>query len=317
MTDRQEETIVALSTPSAESAVALIRLSGNKCFGLASKCFGKDAKELKARKACYGRYASAKGDLLDDVIFTLYKAPHSYTGEDMLEISCHGNPFIIQNIIDDLILRGARAAEGGEFTRRAFCNDKMDLSQAEAVGLLIGARSARALKAAQMQLDGELGKRIGAFSQRLLDVCALLEAYIDFPEEEIEQQSAEEIAQRLEKLSAEIKSLAKTSKYSALVHGGINIVIAGAPNAGKSSLLNALLGSDRAIVDSRAGTTRDYIREQAVFGPHRVNLTDTAGLRDASDSIESRGVEKAEEKIKKADLLFFTLDASCPPPRPA
>ena len=312
----KQDTIVALSTPSAESAVAMIRLSGDKCPMLASECFGKEISSIEARRAYFAKYISTEKDVLDEVVFILYKAPHSYTGEDMLEISCHGNPFIIQNIIGDLIRRGARAAEGGEFTRRAFCNDKMDLSQAEAVSLLIGARSSRSLKAAQMQLDGELGRRIGSFSQKLLDICALLEAYIDFPEEEIEKRSSDEISKNLDKLSGDIRSLASTSKYSALVHGGINIVIAGAPNAGKSSLLNALLGSERAIVDSRAGTTRDYIREQAVFGPHRVNITDTAGLRNAKDNIESRGVELAEEKIKSADMLFFVVDSSCQPPEP-
>ena len=302
------DTIAALSTPTGESAVALVRLSGGECPRLAREIFGRN--EIPPRAAHFGRYKNIAGNILDEAVFTLFAAPNSYTGEDMLEISTHGNPFIVQNILEDLFARGCRAAEPGEFTRRAFMNDKMDLSQAEAVSLLISARSGRSLKAAQKQLSGELGARIDGFSEELVSISALTEAYIDFPDEDLPPEDKENIANTAKKLVGEIQRLIDTSKYSPLVHQGINMVIAGAPNAGKSSLLNRLLGQNRAIVSPVAGTTRDFIKEKIILGPHAVNITDTAGIHKAGSDIEALGIEKAVERIEACDICLLALDTS-------
>ena len=300
-------TIVALSTPTGESAIAVIRLSGNACQKLALDVFGKD---LSPRKSVYAQYKALDGNVIDDVVAVLFKAPFSYTGEDSLEISTHGNPFIVQAIIEDIIARGVRPAQAGEFTRRAFENGKMDLSQAEAVALLIEARSQRSLKAAQKQLSGELGKRINAMSERLLDALALMEAYIDFPEDDLPDEDKSATLAIIDECSQKMTSLIETAKYSPLVHQGLDVVIAGAPNAGKSSLLNLLLGSERAIVSNIAGTTRDFISEKTSIGGNAINLTDTAGLRGSGDEIETLGIERAMQKIADCDICLLVVDVS-------
>jgi len=309
----ESDTIVALSTPSAESAIGVVRLSGSLCESLAEACFGKS--RIEPRRLYRGFYKACDGSVLDDAVFAFYKAPASYTGQDMLEISCHGSPYILRSVISDLIARGCRGADAGEFTRRAFLNDKMDLSQAEAVALTIGARSARALAAAQKQLSGELGKRVNAFCERLIDACALAEAYIDFPEDDLPPEDTKKILADIEALGADFEKLIKTAKYSSLIHGGINVAIAGAPNAGKSSLLNALLGSRRAIVSEIAGTTRDFISEKLAVGSYAINILDTAGLRETADKIETMGIELSMEKILQADLRLFAIDSSSSAPR--
>lgn len=302
------DTITALSTPTGESAIALVRLSGGECRRLAMQAFG--VSDIVARRANFGTYKDIGGNALDEAVFTLYKSPASYTGEDMLEISCHGNPYIARKIIDDLIARGARPAQAGEFTRRAFLNDKLDLSQAEAVALVIGARSASSLEAAQKQLAGELGRRIARFSDRLMDMCALVEAYIDFPEDDLPEEDKTALERTADDLTAQMQRLVETSKYSALVHEGINAVIAGAPNAGKSSLLNALVGDERAIVSPAAGTTRDFIVEKILAGKYAVNIVDTAGLRETDSEIEAKGIEMALGKFERSDIRLLVLDAS-------
>ena len=213
-------------------------------------------------------------------------------------------------MLEDIFARGARAANPGEFTRRAFMNDKLDLSQAEAVALLIGARSARSLEAAQKQLSGELGKRISKFSDRLMDMSALVEAYIDFPEDDLPAEDKESLFKAADSLAEQIGKLIETSKYSQLVHQGINAVIAGAPNAGKSSLLNALVGEERAIVSSTAGTTRDFITEKILVGKYALNIIDTAGLRSPDGEIEAKGIEMAVEKLKRCDIRLLVLDST-------
>lgn len=303
------DTIVALSTPSGESAIAVVRLSGAQTQTLAAEIFGATPKP---RTAAYGKYTDRNGTVLDDVVAVFFKAPHSYTGEDCLEISTHGNPFIVRSVIDDLIARGARAAQAGEFTRRAFENAKMDLSQAEAVALLIGARSERSLKAARKQLSGELGRRINDMSAKLLDALALIEAYIDFPEDDLPEEDKTAVANSLSQCAEEMRRLIATAKISPLVHEGIDVVIAGAPNAGKSSLLNALLGGERAIVSDIAGTTRDFISEKTTLRGNIVRLTDTAGLREGGDDLEAIGIRKAKEKIAHCDICLFVADSSAP-----
>ena len=304
-------TIAALSTPTGESAIAVIRLSGDLCVEIAKSALSKDVSN-SPRHAFFGKYKLLSQEIADDTVFTYFKAPNSYTGEDMLEISTHGNPYIIQIILQDLFSRGCVPATAGEFTRRSFENNKMDLSQAEAVALTISARCSRSLNAARRQLDGELGKRISDMSEKLADILALAEAYIDFPEEELPDSDKEKSITSMQNLSTEIKKLADTSKYTALVHQGINLVIAGAPNAGKSSLLNSLLGEERAIVSSQAGTTRDFISERICMGGYMFNLTDTAGIRDFAEEIEKAGIDKAKERLNLADLKILTIDSSIP-----
>lgn len=302
-------TIVALSTPTGESAIGVIRLSGPNVMQITTDVF---SKQLKPRYAHRVAYKNLNGDILDDAVATYFKAPASYTGEDCLEIATHGNPFIIQSIISDLIARGAEPAQAGEFTRKAFENGKIDLSQAEAVALLIQARSTRSLKAAQKQLSGELGKRINNMSEKLLDALALMEAYIDFPEDDLPAEDQNVVISAIESCTQNMSALIETAKFSPLVHQGIDIVIAGAPNAGKSSLLNLLLDDERAIVSDIAGTTRDFISEKTSIDGFAVNLTDTAGLRGSSDKLEAIGIDRARAKISGCDICLFVVDVANP-----
>lgn len=301
-------TIAALASGNSEAAIAIVRISGPNVPRVLKRALGLNLPP--ARTAVRAKYRNSGGEILDDVLATFFKAPASYTGEDCAEIYCHGSLFIVQNILQDLFANECEPAQPGDFTRRAFMNGKMDLSQAEAVALVIGARSKRALEAAQRQLDGELGRRIGLFSSRLLDACALAEAYIDFPEDDLPPEDKSKLLQTCRGLSADMRALADTSKYSALIHNGLNVVIAGAPNAGKSSLLNALTASDRAIVSPHAGTTRDFICEKIVLEDCCVNIIDTAGLRDCAEQIEGLGVEIALKKIRSADMRLLVIDAS-------
>lgn len=303
------DTIAALSSPAGESAIAAIRLSGSLCASLAQEIF-KLKLPATHRNMAHGSYHSKNGEILDDAMFCFFQAPASYTGEDMLEIFCHGNPFIIQNILEDLFARSCRLAHHGEFTRRAFENQKLDLSQAEAVSLMIEARSKRSLDAARKQLDGELSKRINIICDKLVNALAIIEAHIDFADEDLPPDSYNEPLNLLRSSFDMAAKLASTSRYGALVRDGLNVSIIGEPNVGKSSLLNALLGRDRAIVSEIAGTTRDFIVERAIIGEHSVNLTDTAGLRDTADIIEKEGVRRALQNAENADLKLLVLDAS-------
>lgn len=306
--EMNEETIVALSTPSGSSAIAVIRLSGNECSLLACKIFG--CKKVEPRRAMYSEYISVEGRVLDDVVYIFFESPNSYTGGDMLEIYTHGNPYIVQNILEDLFSRGCRAADAGEFTRRAYMNGRFDLSQAEAVSLLINARSDRALEAARRQLDGDLGKRINVMCDKLVEALAYIEAYIDFSDEDLPPESFNIPLRKIKEVLNDSEILVESSHYTNVIYDGLNIVIMGLPNAGKSSLMNALLGVDRAIVNERAGTTRDFIVERTVWGSYSVNITDTAGIRETSDDIEIEGINKALGKIRVADLKLLIIDGS-------
>jgi tRNA modification GTPase len=301
------DTIAALATPVGTSALALVRASGPLCASLAEEIFG--ATPLP-RHAVRGDYRNRAGAVVDDVVFTFFAAPNSYTGEDLLEIGAHGNPLIAQMLLEDLNARGCRPAEPGEFTRRAFLNGRMDLSQAEAVADLIGARSERALAAANQQLRGALGRRMQELVDRLLDLIARVEASIDFPEEDLPPEDRAALAAGLAELQAGVGRLLATDRYGQVLRAGVRTVILGEPNAGKSSLLNRLLGRERALVSAEPGTTRDYLEEPVSLGPHCIRLVDTAGLNPSPTPLERRGMEQTLARAAEADLLLLVLDAT-------
>jgi len=308
------DTIAAMATPLGTSAIALVRASGPQASALVAGIFGATPPP---RTVQHADYRDGAGQLIDDVLFTFFAAPNSYTGEDVLEISCHGNPYIAQRILEDLVHRGCRPAEAGEFTKRAFLNGRLDLSQAEAVMDLIHARSERALAAANQQLRGSLGRTMNGLSTLLIKVLANVEAYIDFPDEDLPPEDRAAVLRDLETLRAGANRLLVTIHYGELLREGIRTVIVGEPNAGKSSLLNRLVGRERALVSADPGTTRDYIEEVVAIGPHRLRLVDTAGLNTAPTALELRGIEKTFEQAKAAHLFLWVIDSSGPPPRPS
>jgi tRNA modification GTPase len=269
--------------------------------------------------AQHADYRLKDGSLLDDVLFTYFAGPNSYTGEDIVEISCHGNPFIARRMLDDLFARGCRSAEAGEFTRRAFMNGRLDLSQAEAVMDLIHARSQRALAAANQQLRGSLGRRMEELIALVLRCLAQIEAYIDFPDEDLPPENRAAVLADVDRLRNGLGRLMATGHYGEVLRSGVRTVILGEPNAGKSSLLNRLVGRERALVSPEPGTTRDYLEELVTVGPHVLRLVDTAGLNLSPNALESRGIEKTFEQAAEADLFLWVVDASRPwptlPPR--
>jgi tRNA modification GTPase len=308
---RSSDTIAALATPAGTAALAVVRITGLDTERLALEFAGSPPPPRAAR---HGDYLDRSGVLVDDAVFTFYPAPRSATGESVLEISCHGNPFIAQRILEDLFARGCRPAEPGEFTRRAFLNGKLDLSQAEAVMDLISARSERALAAAQKQLRGSLGRHLGPLVDGLVSALAAVEARIDFPEEDLPAEDRGSLRLSIEAVRAGARQLLATRHYGDLLRDGIQTVIVGEANAGKSSLLNRLLGRNRAIVSPEPGTTRDYIEERAVAGPHCIRLIDTAGLNPAPGPVERLGIEKTHECIEESDIIILVLDSTRPVP---
>lgn len=303
------DTIVALSTPAGESAIALIRLSGYACAELGQRILGRRLP-LRPRMAHFGAYQDLAGKWVDECVFTFFEQGKSFTGEAMLEISPHGNPLIVQKIIEDLLARGCRPAQPGEFTRTAFLNGKMDLSQAEAVSDLIRARSDRSIEAAQRQLHGSVGRKMSELTERLLAVMAHLEAYIDFPEEDLPSEDQAGPSQQLKGLIVEIAELIETQHYASLLHEGVKTLIVGEPNVGKSSLINALTGMDRSIVSPIPGTTRDYVSAFLMVGSWRIEILDTAGLHETGDAIEQLGINHTIEQAQTADFFLLMVDAT-------
>ena len=308
---RQKDTIAALATPAGTAALATIRISGPDTQHLARDILGVAPLP---RFATHGDYTDRGGDVVDAVVATLYAGPNSYTGEDSLEISCHGSPFIAHKILADLLARGCRPAEPGEFTQRAFLKGRMDLSQAEAVMDLINARSERALAAARQVLRGALGRHMTGLVDGVLGALATVEAYIDFPDEDLPPEDRGRLAQRIAAVLSGAEQLLATERTGALLREGIATVIVGEPNAGKSSILNLLVGSSRAIVSPQPGTTRDFIEERINVGPHGLRLVDTAGLNPHATGLELQGVEKTLECAERADLFLVVLDATHPTP---
>ena len=305
------DTIAALATPAGTSAIAVVRASGPQVGELVRTIFGALPPP---RLAQHADYRDRNGGLTDDVLFTYFAGPNSFTGEDTVEISCHGNPFIAQKILEDLLARGCRPAEAGEFSKRAFLNGRMDLSQAEAVMDLIHARSERALAAANQQLRGALGRHMDTLISQLVNVLAMIEAYIDFPEEDLPDEDQKKVQAQLAELLSGTTRLLATTHYGELLRGGIKTVILGEPNAGKSSLLNRLVGRERALVSPEPGTTRDYLEERIAIGPHWLRLIDTAGLNATPSPLEKRGIDKTLEQAAEADLFLWVIDSTRPLP---
>jgi len=305
------DTIAALATPTGTSAIAVVRASGPQVSALTQTIFSELPLPRTARHA---DYRDAGGQLVDDVLFTYFAGPNSFTGEDSLEISSHGNPFIAQKILEDLFARGCKPAEAGEFSKRAFLNGRMDLSQAEAIMDLIHARSDRALAVANQQLRGSLERKMKALISILIGILAHVEAYIDFPDEDLPTEDRQNILNQLDQLLGGTRQLLATSHYGELLREGIMTIIVGEPNAGKSSLLNRLVGRERALVSPEPGTTRDYIEERIIVGSHWLRLIDTAGLNPAPGLLEKQGIDKALEQADRADLFLWVIDSNRPIP---
>jgi tRNA modification GTPase len=309
------DTIAALATPPGASALALIRVSGPACAAVARGLFGLEASApLQARRATYGRLRDTAGEALDDLIWTYAPGPSTATGEDTLELTPHGNPLLVHRILAALFAMGCRAAEPGEFTRRAYLHGKIDLAQAEAVMDLIHARSERALALARRQLDGELGRHLEQLIAQLLQVLARVEAYIDFPEEDLPAEDRAVVRAELENVLRGTGRLLATHRYGDLLRDGLKTVLLGAPNAGKSSLLNALVGRARALVSPEPGTTRDYLEERIQVGPHLLRMIDTAGLNPTPGDLERQGIAQTAAQLREADLVLWVTDASLPHP---
>jgi tRNA modification GTPase len=303
--------IAALATPSGESAIAVIRVSGSGARAIAAEILGRSPVP---RFATHAELRDLMGATLDDTIITYFEGPNSYTGEDVVEISGHGNPMIARRILEDLYARGCRAAEPGEFTRRAFTNGRMDLSQAEAVMDLIRARGDRAIEAANRQLRGALARQVSALSEILLGAIARVEAYIDFPEEDLPPDDRDLLRASIESVLKPMSMLLATGRYGELLRAGVRTVIVGEPNAGKSSLLNRLLGWDRAIVSASPGTTRDFLEEPRIIGGHCIRLTDTAGINATPGEIEGLGIARTKDLAAGADLILLVVDSALPFP---
>lgn len=314
------DTIVAVATPSGRGGIGVIRLSGPAAHGIALDLMGR-ADPLLPRHATFGRILTtpvgqndpaAQTRALDQVVVTHFVAPHSFTGDEVVEVSAHGSDVLLRQIVDLCIARGARLAEPGEFTLRAYLNGRVDLIQAEAVADLVDAVTPLQARAAMDQLEGTLTSAIGRVDARLFDLAARLEASLDFPEEGFHFVTREEVAAELARAHAELEALVREGRAGRVLREGSLVVIGGRPNAGKSSLFNALVGAGRAIVTDVAGTTRDLLTEKVDIGGLALTLVDTAGLREARDAIEAEGVRRAREAQHVAALTLAVVDGSSP-----
>ena len=304
------ETIVALATPPLKSALAIIRVSGDDCFDVVSKCFSKDIRDIKERTLLIGKIVD--GDkAIDEVVLAVYKGPKSFTGEDLVEITCHGSMLIANEIIELLLSKGARLATNGEYSSRAFLHERIDLIQAEAINDIINATTKEAKELSLLSLKGETSKLIKPLKTRIADILSLIEVNIDYPEyEDIEVANKNNVSTVVDELIPQIDELISNGEKGRIVKEGVKVAIVGKPNVGKSSLLNALLGESKAIVTDIAGTTRDIVEGEINLNGVVLHLLDTAGIRDVDDKVESIGVNKSKEAIKNADLVIAVMDAS-------
>lgn len=307
-------TVAAISTPYGKGGVALIRISGENAIAIAQKVAvrtgNQPLSETPSNKAVRVTFVGG-GTAFDDGLITLFRAPHSFTGEDTAELSCHGGILLTQKLLSAVFSAGAFPAGAGEFTRRAFQNGKISLSQAEAIGGLIDAKSDRCLTVSLLQCRGALSEKMQNLCDRLRFLIASVYAYIDYPDEDMTDVSVSELQDRLQALCAEIRKLCDSHSYGKAISEGIRVAIVGKPNTGKSALLNALAGEERAIVTDIAGTTRDVVKEQIRLGDLLLNLSDTAGIRESDDRVEQIGIERSLSALEDAELVLAVFDGSC------
>ncbi len=309
------DTIAAIATPVGEGGIHIIRISGPEAVAIASALFqpqdGKQVADLEPQKVVYGNLIDpANGQTVDEVLLIRFRAPHSYTGEDVIEIHGHGGAYVSSKILQLVLGQGARLAEPGEFTRRAFLNGRLDLSQAEAVADVIHAASDKALTSALAQLKGKLSEKLNTLYDALVQVLAQLEAAIDFPEEGLEFSQKQQLEQRIQGTNREIKNLVDSYRQGKIYREGLKVALVGKPNVGKSSLLNALLKEDRAIVTPHPGTTRDTLEERVRIKDIHITIVDTAGLRHQAGEIEEHGIERTRHALAQADLALVIFDGS-------
>jgi len=312
----REDTIAAISTPPGEGGIGIVRISGPDAEGIIQKIFvdknGKTHREYKNRYFYYGKILDEEKRVIDEVLVVIMRAPHSYTMEDVAEIHCHGGMIPVRKILKLVLNHGARLAEPGEFSKRAFLNGRIDLAQAEAIMDLISAKSESAAWLSVHQMEGKLSGKIKNLREKILNLLAHVEVTIDYPEEEIESDLLDHFRENMDEVLKEITKLLDTAEQGKLIRDGIKTVIIGKPNVGKSSLLNALVRENRAIVTDIPGTTRDVIEEYINIKGVTVRIVDTAGIRETLDLVEKIGVERSKESVQDADLVILMLDASRP-----
>ncbi|MCQ2135037.1 MAG: tRNA uridine-5-carboxymethylaminomethyl(34) synthesis GTPase MnmE, partial [Bacteroidales bacterium] len=310
-----QDTIVAPATIPGTGAITIIRISGGEALETADKvitCKGLKISESKGYTIKFGTILDSEGKVLDEVLVSVFRAPHSYTGEDSVEISCHASSYIAQNILMLLVKAGARMAEAGEFTKRAYVNGKMDLAQAESVADLIASQDQASHRVAMNQLRGGISSELQALRARLLEMTALMELELDFSEEDVEFADREKLSDLLRTVLSKVTVLSDSFRMGNAIKNGIPVAIVGAANTGKSTLLNALLGEERAIVSDIAGTTRDTIEEAMVIDGVRFRFIDTAGIRETAETVEKIGIERTFKKLDEAEIVLGMVDATAP-----
>lgn len=312
-----DSTVAAVSTPRAAGGISVIRISGDNAFDIADRIFTplsskKKPSEMEGYTCAYGKIHTSVGDELDDGVITIFRAPRSYTGEDVAEISCHGGIFITEKVLRAIYDCGAVPAPGGEFTKRAFINGKLSLTQAEAVMDIISAEGNASHRRALNVREGMLYKKIHGCSERLLHLLGEIGAWIDYPEDDIPEVDDDNMCAELSDILSELEKIRRAYDNTRILKAGIDTVIAGKPNVGKSTLMNLLSGCDRSIVTDIAGTTRDIVEESVRLGDIVLRLSDTAGIRETEDIIEGAGIEKAVKKLSSADLIIAVFDNSIP-----
>jgi tRNA modification GTPase len=307
----RDDTIAAISTPAGRGGIGVVRLSGRQSLDLASHLFHAATPTFTPNLARFGRLVDpTTEEVIDEAILTYFKAPHSYTGEDVVELSCHGSPVILRRVLDILIAGGARIAEPGEFTFRAFLNRRLDLAQAQAVRDIINAQTVYQARVATRQLEGAFSKRLAPLKQALLDIIVQMESAVEFVEDDISPETTARLLARLQDLIGELKKVSSTFELGRFLKEGFDLAIVGRPNVGKSSVFNQLVGSDRAIVTAIPGTTRDALYESASIAGIPVRLIDTAGIRETDDAVERLGITRSRRAIADADIVLLVLDNS-------
>jgi len=305
------QTIAAIATPPGEGGIGIIRISGKEAIPIANQIFSQDVTQISSHTVRYGKIIE-NGHVLDEVLLLAMHAPKTFTGEDVVEIQCHGGSFVTKRVLSAALEAGATPAGPGEFTYQAFMNGKVDLAQAEAIQTFIGAKNELAMESAGQQLAGRLSSQVESFQKQLLDAAATLEALVDFPEEGLEFSKMEELVAHLEGVKEEMERLIATFEDGKKIEEGIKLSLVGPPNAGKSSLMNALLGEDRAIVTAVPGTTRDLLEAPLFLGGLHYHLVDTAGIRETEEVVEQEGIRRSKQAIDGADVILLLLDLSRP-----